>query len=392
MRRTLGGRRQFLTVGSIAAAGAIAFPRLAGADIDPACAKCRGTGLVPLTKPKPFVFVEGAGPFRPTDAVHAQSCPTCFPMPEGGKAGKPPKGDRAPRGDKARKADEGPLAEEAAEQHEAMTIKHKEWEDKTKWKLVLVQTRHVSIHTLHQPIQARNIGLAVEAFTIHLQKTTGSLELTPTRPGTYQQMLLIGEPAWAKFRTVMESLYTQEQLGQPWQPARQFTAYDFPDIPHAYIQPERIRELPPEYQAVKFAATRQMMLATNWKAPDWLWEGLGAYGQQAALGDVRISTVYSSDKGPKAIYSFRDAKQQAVARKLRPWPDMIQRELRDYEGADYFQSMGMVAFLLDSEPAKFLEFLRLLKAGTECQPALEEAYGKDLATIGQASAKWLARG
>lgn len=369
MRNLWCNRRIFLAATGMTAASAIAFPRRAAADIDPACPKCRGTGLVPLTKPKPFAFVEGAGPFQAKDAVHAEPCPTCQP-----------------------KADRTPLVEQATEQHETTSLKHREWEEHLDGRLVHVETRHVSIHTQHQPAQARRIGMAVEAFTIHLQKTTGSLELTSTRPSTYQQMLLLGEPAWTKFRTVMETLYTQEQLGQPWLPARQFMAYDFPDIPHAYIQPERLRELPPEYQAVKFAATRQMMLATNWKAPEWLWEGLGAYGQQAALGDVRISTVYSSEKGPKAVYSFRDARQQASQRKLRPWPDMLQRELRDFEAADYFQSLGMVSFLLDSEPARFLDFLRLLKSGTFCQPALEEAYGKDLAGLQLANAKWLARG
>lgn len=362
-------RRRFLAATAAVATGLCVAPREANAEVDSDCPKCRGTGLVPLSKPKPFAFVEGSGPFQAKDAVHAEPCPTCRP-----------------------KADRAPLIDQAAEEHEAAGLLHREWEERLDGRLVHVETRHVSIHTQHQPAQARRIGLAVEAFTLHLQKTTGSLELTRTRPGTYQQMLLLGEPAWLKFRTVLESIYTQEQLGQPWLPARQFTAYDFPDIPHSYIQPERIRELPPEYQAVKFAATRQMMLATNWKAPEWLWEGLGAYGQQAALNDVRISTVYSSDKGPKGVYSFRDAKQQASQRKLRPWDDMIGRELRDFEAGDYFQSLGMVAFLLDSEPGKFLSFLRLLKAGTFCQPALEESYGKDLAALQAASVKWLARG
>jgi hypothetical protein len=336
---------------------------------DPACPQCRGIGLVPLVRPKPFIYLEGSSSFRPADAALAQYCPAC-----------------------QSKMDKEMLAAEAARQHEAALLKHKEWEERTGWRLVLVQTRHATIHAQHQPAEARRIGQAIEALTIHLQKTTASLELTPTQPGFYQQVLLLGEPSWEKFRKVMEGLYTAEQLGQAWQPARQALAYDFPDVPHAYIQPERIRELPPEYQAVKFAATRSMMLATNWKAPNWLWEGLGSYGQQAALGDVRIATVYSSDRGPKAVYTFRDARQQAVHKRLRPWPDMIGRDLRDFEPADYTQSMGMVAFLLDTEPAKFLDLLRLLKAGQECQTALEETYGKDLAELGQASAKWLIRG
>jgi hypothetical protein len=362
-------RRHFLAASALAAAGAITLPRLAAAEIDPDCPKCRGTGLVPLTRPKPFVFVEGAGPFQAKDAAHAEPCPACRP-----------------------KADRTSLVEQATEEHEAARLKHLEWEERLDGPLVHVETRHASIHTQHQPAQARRIGMAVESLTIHLQKTTGSLQLTPTRPGTYQQMLLVGEEAWTSFRTVMEKLYTPEQLGQPWQPARQFTSYDFSDIPHSYIQPQRIRDLPPEYQAVKFAATRQMMLATNWKAPEWLWEGFGAYGQQAALNDVRISTVYSSEKGPKTVYSFREARQQASQRKLRPWTDMLPRELRDFEAADYFQSLGMVSFLLDSEPVKFLHFLRLLKSGTLCQPALEEAYGKDLGGLQLACSRWLVRG
>jgi hypothetical protein len=369
MDHAFSDRRGFLTAGfGTAALMALLHNVSANADIDPDCPKCRGTGLVPLTKPKPFVYVEEVGRFRPAEAVHAQPCSAC------------------------RLVTDETLVQQAAEQHEAATAKHKEWEEKTGWRLVLVETRHVSIHTQHQPVAARRIGTAVEAFTIHMQKTTDSLELTPTRPGTYQQMLLLGEPAWTKFRTVMESLYSPEQLGQPWLPARQSLAYDFHDVPHAYIPPARIRELPPEYQAVKFAATRQMMLATNWQAPEWLWEGFGAYAQQAALGDVRISTIYSSEKGPKAVYSFRDARQQSAQRRLRPWPETIGRELRDFEEADYFQSHGMVAFLLDDEPAKFLALLRLLKSGTLSQPALEEAYGKDLAALQLASIKWLARG
>ena len=336
---------------------------------DPDCKRCRGLGFVPLVGAKPYVFVEGQGGHKPADAVHAQLCPDCRPI-----------------------ADKEALVADEKEQHQVATEKHKEWEERIGGKLVFVQTRHASIHCQHQPVQARRIGQAVEAMTIHLQKVTGSLELTLTRPATYQQMLLFGQPSWDKFRKVMEGIYTLEQLGQPWLPAREFTAYDFPDVPHAYTTPDRIRELPPEYQAVKFAATRQMMLATNWRAPEWLWEGLGAYCQQAALSDVRISTVYSSERGPKKVYHLRDARQQAALRQTRPWDDMIRRELRDFEPGDYPQSLGMVAFLLDSEPAKFLALLRLLRAGKDCQTALEEAYGKDLAALSQACSKWLARG
>jgi hypothetical protein len=288
-------------------------------------------------------------------------------------------------------ADKGAPAEQVRQEHAAVVSKHKEWEERTGWRLVLVQTRHAAIHTQHQPVEARRIGQAVEALTIHLQKVTGSLELTPTRPAAYEQMLLVCQKAWDKFRQVLETLYTPEQLGEPWLPARQFSSYDFYHVPHAFAETQKLRDLPPAYQAVKFAATRQIMLATNWKAPSWLAEGFGAYGQQAALGDVRISTIYSSERGPKAIYKLSDAKEQAAARKFRPWDDLLTRELRDFEPADYTQSLGMVSFLLDAGPAKFLSLVRLLRRGSPSAAALEEAFDKDATVLSVEATKWLAK-
>ncbi len=288
-------------------------------------------------------------------------------------------------------ADPDQLVQKANEVHKAVRARHKEWEERTGWRLVLVQTRHAALHTQHQPVEARRIGQAVEALTLHLQKTTGSLALTPTQPDKYEQVLLLGQRSWDGFRTVLEKLYTPEQLGEPWLPARQLAAYDFFHVPHAYTTPERLREQAPAYQAVKFAATRQIMLATNWKAPTWLHEGFGAYGQQAVLGDVRISTVYSPERGPKATYSLRDAKEQVRDEAIRPWEDLLDRELRDYEPADYAQSLGMVAFLLNSQPASFLDFVRLLKRSTPCRAALEESFGKDATILSLAAAKWLSK-
>ncbi len=177
MRAAASSRRRFLVTGGGAALVAALSLQASAKDPDPACPKCRGRGVVPLVRPKPFVFLEGSGSFRPADAAFAQFCPTCQPM-----------------------ADKDLLIQEVARQHETVLLKHKEWEERTGWRLVLVQTRHATIHTQHQPIEARRMGQAVEALTIHLQKTTGSLELTATQPGFYQQMLLFGEDSWEKFR------------------------------------------------------------------------------------------------------------------------------------------------------------------------------------------------
>lgn len=364
MRTTNLSRRRCLA----AAAAAMCPRRARGQAADPECRRCRGAGLVPLAAPKPFVFVEGVGGFRAAEAAAAEPCPVCQPM-----------------------ADKTEPLEWARQQHEGAVRRHKQWEDRTGWRLVLVQTRHAAIHTQHQPIEARRIGQAVEALTIHLQQATGSLELTRTQPDEYEQVLLLGQRSWDKFRTVLEGLYTPEQLGEPWLPARQLSSYDFYHVPHAFTTPERVRHQAPAYQAVKFAATRQIMLATGWKAPTWFCEGFGAYGQQAALGDVRISTVYAPERGPKAIYSLRDAREQTRQRQARPWGDLLDRELRDFEPADYAQALGMVSFLLDTWPAKFLSLVRLLKAGTPCAAAMEQAYDKDSTILSLEAEKWLSK-
>jgi hypothetical protein len=70
---------------------------------------------------------------------------------------------------------------------------------------------------------------------------------------------------------------------------------------------------------------------------------------------------------------------------------MLTRELRDFVKADYPQSLGMVAFLLESEPARFMTLLELLRRRQPCQAALEEAYGRPLAELEAASVKWLLR-
>jgi hypothetical protein len=338
------------------------------AGADPVCRRCRGAGLVPVTAVKPFVWIEGQAAFRAEEALVGQSCPVCQ-APD----------DRAAR------------IEQARVDHEAIVAQHAEWEERLGGKLLLVQTRHAAIHTQLKLADAKQVGLILEGLAAALQKASSSLALVPTRAADYQQVLLWGEDAWAKFRRVMESLYTPEQLGENWHTAGKGTMYDHTEVPHCYFTGKIVREVPPEYFAVKLAATRQIYLATGWKAPAWLAEGFAAYGQHAMLREARVSTIYALGRGPTRPVTLDEARRLLSADKFRPWEKLISRELRDFEPPDYFQALAMVAFLLERQPSMFLSLAERLKAGTAVGSALEESYKQSLAELEADGAAWLAR-
>jgi len=335
---------------------------------DPDCHRCRGLGLVPLTNPKPYVFVEGQGAFKPDEAAVGQPCPLCQVA-----------------------GDTKALAVEAERQHAAVLAEHALWEERLDEKLLLVQTRHVAIHTELKPADAKRMGEAVEEMAFRLQRAAGSLAITPTRPAGYPQMLLWGEDSWKKFREVMERHYTPEQLGDDWQNAGKGILYDHAAVAHCYLTPKTAREVPPEYFAVKLAAARQIWVASGLHAPPWLIEGFAGYAQHLVLRAARVFTIYAQGRGPGRPVTLKDAAQAAAAKQFRPWDKMLTRPLRDIEPADYAQSLAMVAFLMDDQPAKFVRFVALLQLGAACPAALEEAYGKSISDLEAASARWLAR-
>ncbi|MCU0876937.1 MAG: hypothetical protein MUF06_03995 [Pirellulaceae bacterium] len=375
MRDFPTSRREFLAAGlALGSCGLAPLPETAHAqdrpaDLPPAdvdCPRCLGMGLIPLKNPTPYVFISGQGPFKPEDAVAGELCPECLST-----------------------ADKNLLVEWAKSDHATIEENHRQWQGRLSGRLLLLQTRHATIHAQLRPADARKAGQAVEALTLHLQKVTDSLRLTPTRPVNYLQTLLWNRAAYDQFRKAMEKLYPTEQLGENWLPARDANSYDHFLIAHCYLTPLTLRELPPEYHSLKFAATRQIQVATEWQAPLWLMEGFGAYTQDAILKDVRVSTVYVNDRGPGKPFTLQDARKQHVAGQTRPWEEILPRELREFEKADYTQVLGMVAFLMSREPRQILELVRLIREGSPAENALSEAYGQSVAELDEACGKWL---
>jgi hypothetical protein len=332
---------------------------------DPNCPRCGGFGRIPLTDARPFVWLKGSPLPTGQSMAGEQFCSVC--QPSGNAAA---------------------IVAEAKEQLEAAVAKSKQWEERMGGKLACVVTRHATIHTQLMPAQARAVGTAVESLTLHLKKISGSMGLTVTRPDTLELMLLWEKPAWEQFRKVMEGLYALEQLGESWASARQYNAYDHVAIPHMYETPQSVRTRPPACGAVFLVGRRQLNLATDWRAPFWLAEGFAAYSDHTVHNVNRWFTVYSVKQVPVGDW-LGEARKLAADTKLRGWQEMVKRELRDWEAADHEQSMAMVAFLVETEPAKFLDLLRRLKSGDNEAAALEGAYRAKREELEERFSRWL---
>jgi hypothetical protein len=333
---------------------------------DPDCPRCNGVGLVPSADAKPFVWVEGSPAPKPEAMIGEQPCPQCQPG-----------------------ADAAALVATAAERLVAAHEQHAQWEARLSCRLTLVVTRHVALHSQFTPAQSKQVGQAIETLTQHVKRLAGSLLLTPTRPGQYEQVLLWERPAWDQFRKIMEGLYTPMQLGEMWPLARDYTSYDHAATPHLYESPQTIRQRPLTHGPVFLAARRQINVATSNLAPLWLAEGFAEYGDQVVHKANRWFTVYDARRRPPAGSWFTEAARLAASGGLRPWSKMLNHELRDWEPSDYVQSMGIVAFLFESEPGKFLEFVRQLKTGEDTNTALEAAFGRPRDELEERCRRWL---
>jgi hypothetical protein len=362
-------RRLFL-VG--AATSCALAPKAAGQETasapkpDEQCIHCGGLELLPVKDARPFVWLEGTALPGREAAVGEQYCPLCQPAGDSGK-----------------------LAREAKERLDGARDMHAQWEERTGWKLVLAVTRHATIHTLLTPTQARSAAMAIENLTLHLKRVTKSLALTPTRPHTYELVILWEKPSWDQFRKVMEGLYTAEQLGDSWAPAREFNSYDHYVTPHMYETPQSIRTRPPTHGTVFLAARRQINVATAWHAPLWLAEGFAEYGDYAVHKANRWFSIYDVSRAPPAGDWMVEARRLAADDRLRPWEEMMKQELRDWESADYVQTMVMVAFLLETEPRRFLDFTQRLSKGEQDIAALERAYSAESDELDQRCTRWL---
>jgi hypothetical protein len=329
------------------------------------CSRCHGIGRVPRSDAKPWVWTEGQVQPKWAETVGEEWCPLCH--------------------SDANPAD---LIEEWKQRFVAARAKHETWEERTGWKLQCVVTRHAVIHTQLSSKQAREVGAALEKLTLHLKKITGSLAMTPTRPDEFELVLLLEKPSWEAFRKVMEKLHTPPELGEAWYSAQRLSSYDHFVTPHLYETKETLRARPPSCGATFIVARRQLSLATAWQAPLWLSEGFAAYGDYVVHGMNRWYSVYSGEQIPVGDWMVQ-ARRLTESDKALPWSETLQAELRDWRDEHHFQTMAMVAFLLESKPTKFLNYLKRLKDKEVARDALEAAYGTSIADLEKRCADWI---
>lgn len=338
-------------------------PQASGTPPSADCPRCGGLGVIPQEGTRPLVWITGQPLPRPETFLDEQDCPICT----GGT----------------------PLSvEQARQQIEAVQQRNQLWSERTGWRVVSVATRHAAVHGQLTPSQARSVGQALEALTLHLKAVTGTLVLTPTRPTTFEMFFLWERSGWDRFRSVLEKLYTLEQLGAEWAPARDYNAYDHAEIPHWYETPQSVRGRPPSCGAVFLTARRQLILATARRAPFWLREGFAAYGDYRCHGSNRWYSVYDVRRLPVGDW-MAEARRAAAEDRLRPWEEVFHRELRDWEWLDHVQTLAMTAFLLETQPSRFLELVRRLRMGEALEPALTTAYRRSTTELAQQCSRWL---
>lgn len=360
-------RRNWLAsvLGSAVAVNLLASERNPTGDIGNGCPGCRGLGRVPRTDAKPWVWSEGQVQPKWAEVVGEEWCPLCHS-----------------------EAEPADLIDEWQQRFAAARANHEMWEERTGWKLQCIITRQATVHTQLPSKQAREVGAALENLTLHLKKITGSLAITPTRPEEFELVLLVDKPSWEAFRKVMERLYTPRELGEAWFSAQRLSSYDHFITPHLYETKESLRVRPPSCGATFIVARRQVSLATGWRAPLWLSEGFAAYGDYMAHGMNRWYSVYSGEQVPVGNWMVQ-ARRLAETDKALPWNEVFQAELRDWRDEHHFQTMSMVAFLLESEPRKFMEYLKRLNDQEVGGEALESAYSTSIADLEKRWADWI---
>ncbi|WP_254513443.1 hypothetical protein [Anatilimnocola floriformis] len=331
------------------------------------CEDCGGIGFLPMQNRKPYFHIEGQPAPKAADAVPHRYCPKCQP-------------------DKK----DADLVEEQVARLKTAQDAHKTWEKEFGSPLVRIETRHITVHTQVPLPECKEVGQGFENYAAHVQNLTGTMELTRSRPENYEMMSLLGQPAYNKFREVMEKLFTPEQRGEQWSSGRSVMAFDHPLIPVFYENQPTLRQRPPAHGVAFIGGRKQLSLQTDGKTPLWLAEGYAEYSEYVALKKNLWHTVYNANPAPVPGDWVSQLRQLAVAKQLRPWSEQMTRDLRSWEAADYLQTFGMVTFLIQAEPKKFLSFTRKLREGASDTQALEEAYSKKLTQLEIDGNKWIA--
>ncbi len=334
--------------------------------VDPNCPMCRGLGKVPFSPFRPYVAMEGTPAPKPELILPGRCCPKC-------QKGHDDK--------ESLEAEVGRLKVGAD--------KNAAWKQKTNWPLVLVQTHLASVHAHLPPAEAQQIGGALEALAKHLEEITKSLELCVTRPGDYEIVIIWQKPNYLQFLKVMEPEWAAK-AGANWALTRDVAGSTIGET--SFFRTGDAGSPPPTHMAVSMASKQQIMRATGNRAPTWLAEGFAAYCENVVLGKNLVHSIDYQVQNLQLSQNWSlDMQRLAAASLLRPWAErMFTLPLRDYQVPDYVTSFSMVAFLIRTEPDKFLDMVRAIRGGKDAPVALTDCYGKNVEQLQKGWLRWVA--
>jgi len=230
--------------------------------------------------------------------------------------------------------------------------------------------------------------MALEMMTQHLQALTKSMELTLTRPDDYEMIIIWEKQNYARFLALMEPEW-MPKVGNNWSILKQVSGSTIGNV--SFFRQLQAGSPPPAHGAVNAAGRQQIVRATGGRAPVWLREGFASYCENAVL---KKNLVHSIDYEIAKLQLNPDwsieMRRLAAFNKLQSWKNMFILELRDYQAPEYVTSFSMVAYLILSEPVKFLDLARAIGQGKESEAALTEVYGKSVDRLQAAWLHWLA--
>lgn len=325
------------------------------------CEVCRAQGIVPLKTRQLYVWMEGTPVPKGATAVRDQYCPNCLPD-----------------------ADNAELAAIEDVRLKTAMEGHLEWEKKTGWQLVRAETRRATIHSQLPAAQTQRVGLALEAMTKHIEGLTGSVELTATSPANCNLMILLQKPSYLAFVELLKNDPVYGPGRQEWALVRDVSGAWSKDLIFYKVTPEGP---PPEHQAISLLASYQIREATGYRDSPWLNVGYAAFCENVTLKANRVTSLEYALNNLRFDPDWSLAiRRLAAAGGLKTWPDMFPKLLRDYQAEDHLTAYAMVAFLIQYQPRKFLDFIQETKSGMGSAEALEAAYGE---TIPELQQRWV---
>jgi hypothetical protein len=319
--------------------------------------------VLPLDPPRSYVHLEGERGPQPEDAVRYR-----YADPD---------------------KDPAPLVEAERERLKTANQRHQMWEQKIGYPLVRVETHHVEVHAQLSPVEARRVGISLEALKMHLQKITGNLVLTPLRVNVDELVIVMGKIQYLNLLKILEEMYAG-RLGESWHLMPEVSGGTLDRTMFFY---QDANKPAPSHMAVFGAAAKSIRKAAGGKCPYWLREGFAAYCEFAVLKANAVHSVRYQVNDPRLGGDWAStARRLAAAGQLVPWWEMFSKDLRDYQLVHYVQAYAMVAYLFVPTPEKFLDFLEQLRSGRDSKAALEAAYGQTVEKLEQDWLVWLKRG